>query len=148
MCIRDSSGGMNGAIWPSNSTVSNAWIDFCRFICGNQVSDHCSQQPTLPTSRNAVRVNSAWPMRRAPKRRASGFDNADLRRVVLAHEAVDLGDVAVPAVDHQAEVLGREARAVGLVPLERRQPPDRQQTEQGHETAEEDGELEGDDRVG
>jgi hypothetical protein len=75
------------------------------------------------------------------------LDKGDLRRPVLAHQPVDLGDVARLTAHHQSEVIGGEARAVGLVELEPRELAHREQADHGHHAAEQDGELEGDDRI-
>src|SRR5258706_9425457 len=109
-------------------TSSNACTAFCRFICGNQVSDHCSQQPTVVVSTSAVPTKKLRDSRSARLR----FDKADLRRVVRAQQTVDLGDVALLAAHREPELLGREARAAGGVELELRQLPEHEYADHGH----------------
>src|SRR5262245_42450737 len=79
---------------------SKACTAFCHFICGNQDSDHCSQQPSEPDSistttanrlreilraqgREAAAQRAEGERRRAPAR--SG-DKADLLGVVAAKQ--------------------------------------------------------------
>src|SRR5215831_11310029 len=142
-----SSGGTNGSIVPSCGVRSKAWIDFCHFICGNQSFDHCSQQPSEPASSVTTSAKSARPTRR-PRAPGLGVDKDDLLRAVAAQEGVDLGDVAVAAAHHHPELLGGEARAVGLVAREPGQAADDEEAEGRHQAAEEDRQLEADDRVG
>src|SRR5262249_20728155 len=77
---------------------SKACTVFCHFICGHHQTDHCSQQPVVaPSATTAASARSA----------ALRADKADLLGVVGAQEPVDLGDVAIGTLDHQAELVGR-----------------------------------------
>ena len=105
------SGGVKPSICPRYPTSSKACTAFWRFIWGHQVSDHCSQQPSVPDARSTPTATSG-------RRTGLRLDKAHLRGVVFAHEGIDLRDVALEAAHHHAEVLGGEARAVGRIELD------------------------------
>src|SRR5262245_12262251 len=102
------SAGRKAASLPLKLVRSKACTAFCHFICGNQDSDHCSQQPSEPDSISTTTANRLREILSALSR-----DKAHLLGVVTAEQRLDLGDIALPAADPHPELLAREARAVG-----------------------------------